>query len=56
MKHFRRMEQQQIVDTLRCVTGVCLEDPRLSMLYDLLVIKGDHLQAEYFISNAVSGE
>lgn len=56
MKHFRRFEQQEIVDTLQRVTGVALEDPRLSVLYDLLVTKGDHLQAERFITNAVSSE
>ncbi|KAL2740581.1 muskelin [Vespula squamosa] len=53
MKHFRRLEQPEVVETLQRVTGVTLEDPRLSMLYDLLVTKGDHLQAEGFISNAV---
>ncbi|KAI4496372.1 hypothetical protein M0804_000182 [Polistes exclamans] len=53
MKHFRRFEQPEIVHTLQRITGVTLEDPRLSMLYDLLVTKGDHLQAEGFISNAV---
>lgn len=53
MKHFRKLEQSEIVDTLQRVTGVPLEDPRLTGLYDLLVTKGDHLQAECFISNAV---
>ncbi|KAK2582051.1 hypothetical protein KPH14_002756 [Odynerus spinipes] len=53
MKHFRRLEQPEVVETLQRVTGVTLEDPRLSMLYDLLVTKGDHLQAEGFISNAI---
>lgn len=56
MKHFRRMEQPEIVETLQRVTGVPLEDPRLSTLYNLLVTKGDHLQAERFISNALSSE
>ncbi|XP_033315653.1 muskelin isoform X1 [Bombus bifarius] len=53
MKHFRKLEQSEIVETLQRVTGVPLEDPTLTRLYDLLVIKGDHLQAECFISNAV---
>ncbi|XP_053982372.1 muskelin [Hylaeus anthracinus] len=53
MKHFRRLEQPEIVETLQRVTGVPLEDPRMTGLYDLLVTKGDHLQAEHFISNAV---
>ncbi|CAD1479858.1 unnamed protein product, partial [Heterotrigona itama] len=53
MKHFRKLEHSEIVETLQRVTGVPLEDPRLTGLYDLLVTKGDHLQAEYFISNAV---
>lgn len=56
MKHFRQMEQPEIVDTLQRVTGVPLEDSRLSTLYNLLVTKGDHLQAERFISNALSSE
>lgn len=56
MKHFRRFEQQEVVDTLQRVTGVPLEDPRLSVLYDLLVTKGDHLQAERYITNAVSSK
>lgn len=56
MKHFRKLEQSEIVETLQRVTGVPLEDPRLTGLYDLLVTKGDHLQAEYFISNAVMSE
>lgn len=56
MKHFRKLEQTEIVDTLQRVTGVPLEDPRLTGLYDLLVTKGDHLQAECFISNAVMCE
>lgn len=55
MKHFRRLEQPEVVETLQRVTGVPLEDPRLTGLYDLLVTKGDHLQAERFISNAVMG-
>jgi len=50
------MEQPEIVETLQRVTGVPLEDPRLSTLYNLLVTKGDHLQAERFISNALSSE
>ncbi|XP_014471613.1 PREDICTED: muskelin [Dinoponera quadriceps] len=53
MKHFRRLEQPEIVETLQRVTGVSLEDSRLSTLYDLLVVKGDHLQAERFVTNAV---
>jgi len=56
MKHFRQMEQPEIVETLQRVTGVSLEDPRLSTLYDLLVTKGDHLQAERFISNALTSK
>lgn len=56
MKHFRKLEQPEIVETLQRVTGVPLEDPRLTGLYDLLVTKGDHLQAECFISNAVMSE
>lgn len=56
MKHFRRLEQPEIVETLQRVTGVPLEDSRMSTLYDLLVVKGDHLQAERFISNAVMGK
>ncbi|XP_026673442.1 muskelin isoform X4 [Ceratina calcarata] len=54
MKHFRKLEQPEIVETLQRVTGVPLEDPRLSGLYDLLVTRGDHSQAEYFISNAIT--
>ena len=54
MKHFRKYQQQEVVDTLQRVTGVSLEDSQLSTLYDLLVIKGDHLQAERFITNAVN--
>ena len=56
MKHFRRFEQQEVVKTLRQVTGVALEDPRLSVLYELLVLKGDHFQAEEFITDAVNSE
>lgn len=56
MKHFRRLQQPEIVETLQKITGVPLEDTRLSTLYDLLVMKGDHLQAERFISNAVMGK
>lgn len=56
MKHFRRLEQPEIVETLQRVTGVNLEDSRLSTLYDLLVTKGDHSQVERFISNAVNSE
>ncbi|XP_066584109.1 muskelin [Prorops nasuta] len=53
MKHFRKLEQHEIVDTLKSVTGVPLEDPQLSVLYELLVEKGDHQQTEDFITNAV---
>ncbi|XP_012154161.1 muskelin 1 isoform X2 [Megachile rotundata] len=53
MKHFRKLEQPEIVETLQRVTGVPLEDSRLTGLYDLLVTKGDHSQAECYISNAV---
>jgi hypothetical protein len=56
MKHFRQIEQPEIVETLQKVTGVALEDTRLSMLYDLLVTQGDHLQAERFINNALSSK
>ena len=56
MKHFRQMEQPEIMETLQRVTGVPLEDPRLSTLYELLVTKGDHLQAERFISNALASK
>lgn len=51
MKHFRRYEQEEIVNTLERVTGIPLEDPRMSNLYDLLVKKGDHNQAEKFITS-----
>ncbi|XP_012278648.1 muskelin isoform X2 [Orussus abietinus] len=54
MKHFRRFEQLEVVETLQRVTGVPLEDPRLSGLYDLLVTKGDYYQAERFITNAIT--
>ncbi|XP_017793080.1 PREDICTED: muskelin [Habropoda laboriosa] len=54
MKHFRKLEQPEIVEALQRVTGVPLEHPRLTELYDVLVRKGDHLQAECFISNAVT--
>lgn len=43
-----------IFDTLQKVTGVSLEDSRLSNLYDLLVVKGNHEEAEEFVSNAVN--
>lgn len=56
MKHFRQMEQPEVVETLQRVTGVPLEDSRLSTLYDLLVTKGDHLQAEHFIDNAITSK
>ncbi|KAF3425856.1 hypothetical protein E2986_01738 [Frieseomelitta varia] len=54
MKHFRKLEQSEIVETLQRVTGVPLEDPKLTGLYDLLVTKGDYLQAEYFMSDALT--
>ncbi|XP_015597500.1 muskelin isoform X2 [Cephus cinctus] len=54
MKHFRRLEQPEVVETIQRVTGVPLEDPRLSVLYDLLVTQGDHCQAERFITSAVT--
>ncbi|XP_001607967.2 muskelin [Nasonia vitripennis] len=54
MKHFRKYQQQDVVEILEKVTGVSLEDSQLSALYDLLVVKGDHAQAERFISNAVN--
>ncbi|XP_043287689.1 muskelin isoform X2 [Venturia canescens] len=54
MKHFRRFEQAEVVDTLERVTGVSLEDSRLTTLYDLLVRKGDYPQVENFITNAIS--
>lgn len=54
MKHFRRMEQPEIFETLQKVTGVILEDPRLTKLYEILVSKGDYQQVERFISNAVT--
>lgn len=50
------MEQPEIVQTLQRVTGVPLEDTRLSTLYDLLVTQGDHQQAERFISNALTSK
>jgi len=56
MKHFRQIEQPEIVETLQRITGVPLEDTRLSILYDILVTKGDHLQAERFINNALSSK
>lgn len=56
MKHFRKYQQQEVIETLEKVTGVSLEDPQLSALYDLLVVKGDHAQAERFISNAVNSK
>ena len=56
MKHFRRLEQAAIVETLERVTGVTLEDPRLSGLYELLVNKGDYIQVENFITNAISSK
>jgi hypothetical protein len=56
MKHFRKCQQQEVVDTLKRVTGVSLEDSQLSALYDILVVKGDHIQAEQFITRAVSSK
>ncbi|XP_014296993.1 muskelin [Microplitis demolitor] len=54
MKYFRCIKQPEIVQTLGKVTNVKLEDQRLSTLYDILVNKGDYLEAERFITNAVS--
>ncbi|KAJ8686742.1 hypothetical protein QAD02_022536 [Eretmocerus hayati] len=53
MKHFRKTGQSEVVDVLKRVTDINLEDPQLSMLYDILVSKGNHVQAEQFIANAV---
>ncbi|XP_014207147.1 muskelin [Copidosoma floridanum] len=53
IKHFRKYQQQEIVDTLERVTGTLVEDPQLSVLYDLLVVKGNHIKAEEFIANAI---
>lgn len=54
MKHFRKFEQQEVVETLQRATGVTLEDKRLSALYNLLVVQGDHVGAEKFISNSIN--
>ncbi|XP_011301120.1 muskelin [Fopius arisanus] len=53
MKHFRRLEQPQVVQTLESVGNVKLEDQRLSVLYEILVNRGDHHEAEHFITNAI---
>ncbi|XP_058797930.1 muskelin [Phymastichus coffea] len=53
MKHFRKYQQQEIFETLQKYTGVQLENPILSELYDVLVVKGDYVQAEKFITDAV---
>ncbi|XP_034941544.1 muskelin [Chelonus insularis] len=54
MKHFRRIKQPDIFQTLRKVSNVKLEDQRLSVLYDILVNKGDYVEVEKFITEAVS--
>lgn len=56
MKHFRKYQCTEIVETLHRVTGVTLEDSVLSSLYDILVVKGDHIQTENYISHSVSGK
>lgn len=56
MKHFRKLEQTEVVQTLERVTGVALEDRRLSTLYDILVNRGDYPQVEAFITNSISSE
>lgn len=53
LKHFRKYQKLEIVDTIKRITGIDVEDPQLSALYDLLVVKGDHDQAEQFIANAI---
>ncbi|KAG8038628.1 hypothetical protein G9C98_007335 [Cotesia typhae] len=54
MKYFRCIKQTEIFETLGKVANVQLEDHRLSYLYDILVNKGDYLEAERFITDAVS--
>ncbi|KAL7306121.1 hypothetical protein TKK_0001570 [Trichogramma kaykai] len=53
IKHFRKYQQPEIMETIQRVTGITLEDPRLSNLYNLLVVNGDHQQTEEFIIDAV---
>lgn len=56
MKHFRKFQQQEIVETLQKCTGIQLENPQLSELYDILVVKGDHNHAEQFVTNSVESK
>ncbi|KAF7996641.1 hypothetical protein HCN44_002287 [Aphidius gifuensis] len=61
MKHFRRLKQTDIVDSLVKNTSsssssstLSFEDKHLSLLYDILVNNGDYKQAEIFITNSIN--
>lgn len=54
MKHFRQLELPDVVESLGKVSNMKLEDQRLSILYDILVHKGDYIEAERFIGYATT--
>lgn len=56
MKHFRLLNYQNMFNELKNITNVKLEDPLLSELFSILVLKGDFDASEFFIENAISSE
>lgn len=54
MKHFRLLNYQNVFNELKSITQVKLEDPLLSELFDILVLKGDFDASELFIEDAIT--
>lgn len=54
MKHFRLLNYQNVFNELKNATQVSLEDPLLSELFDILVLKGDFDASELFIEDAIA--
>lgn len=56
LKHFRQQKYTTAFNALQKKTGVTLESPQLSCLYQLLVEDGDFDAAEKLLQNAANGK
>ena len=55
LKHFRQKNYVDVFQALIQKTRVRLEDPRLTSLYESLVVNGDYEMTENLVENAIDG-
>uniref|UniRef100_A0A8D9A7M5 Muskelin n=1 Tax=Cacopsylla melanoneura TaxID=428564 RepID=A0A8D9A7M5_9HEMI len=56
MKYFRQKNQMEIYNALQSATGITLEHPLLTQLFNILVHDGDYEQVEQLMTNAIHND